>query len=33
MTKTTLGAHPYLLGFDQLERLAELGGEGRANRN
>ena len=23
MTKTTLGAHPYLLGFDQLERLAE----------
>ncbi|MCR9088220.1 MAG: Hsp20 family protein [Rhodobacteraceae bacterium] len=23
MTKLTLGAHPYLLGFDQLERLVE----------
>jgi len=23
MTKTTLGAHPFLLGFDQLERLVE----------
>jgi len=23
MTKMTLGTHPYLLGFDQLERLAE----------
>lgn len=23
MTKISLGAHPYLLGFDQLERLAE----------
>ena len=22
MTKMTLGTHPYLLGFDQLERLA-----------
>lgn len=31
MTKTGLGTHPYLLGFDQLERLAERaakGGEG-----
>lgn len=23
MTKTTLGTHPFLLGFDQLERLVE----------
>ena len=23
MTKTTFGAHPYLLGFEQLERLVE----------
>ena len=23
MTKLTLGAHPYMLGFDQLERLLE----------
>jgi HSP20 family molecular chaperone IbpA len=23
MTKTTLGSHPFLLGFDQLERLVE----------
>ena len=23
MTKTTLGAHPFLLGFEQLERLVE----------
>ena len=23
MTKLTLGAHPYLLGFDELERLVE----------
>ena len=23
MTKLTLGAHPFLLGFDQLERLVE----------
>lgn len=28
MTKTTLGAHPYLLGFDQLERLAERAAKG-----
>ena len=31
MTKISLGSHPYLLGFDQLERLAERaakGGEG-----
>ncbi len=23
MTKLTLGSHPFLLGFDQLERLVE----------
>ena len=28
MTKMTLGAHPYLLGFDQLERLAERAAKG-----
>ena len=28
MTKTTPGAHPYLLGFDQLERLAERAAKG-----
>lgn len=28
MTKITLGAHPYLLGFDQLERLAERAAKG-----
>lgn len=28
MTKMTLGTHPYLLGFDQLERLAERAAKG-----
>ena len=28
MTKMTLGNHPYLLGFDQLERLAERAAKG-----
>ena len=28
MSKTGLGAHPYLLGFDQLERLAERASKG-----
>lgn len=28
MTKISLGAHPYLLGFDQLERLAERAAKG-----
>lgn len=28
MTKITLGTHPYLLGFDQLERLAERAAKG-----
>lgn len=28
MTKVSLGAHPYLLGFDQLERLAERAAKG-----
>ena len=28
MTKMTLGTHPYLLGFDQLERLAERASKG-----
>ncbi|MDO5647276.1 Hsp20 family protein [Paracoccus sp. (in: a-proteobacteria)] len=28
MTKITLGSHPYLLGFDQLERLAERAAKG-----
>lgn len=28
MTKTSLGAHPYLLGFDQIERLAERAAKG-----
>ncbi|WP_134726189.1 Hsp20 family protein [Paracoccus luteus] len=28
MTKMTLGGHPYLLGFDQLERLAERAAKG-----
>ncbi len=28
MTKMSLGAHPYLLGFDQLERLAERAAKG-----
>ena len=28
MTKMTLGSHPYLLGFDQLERLAERAAKG-----
>ena len=28
MTKTGFGAHPYLLGFDQLERLAERAARG-----
>lgn len=29
MTKMTLGSHPYLLGFDQLERLSERAAKGR----
>lgn len=28
MTKISLGSHPYLLGFDQLERLAERAAKG-----
>ena len=28
MSKISLGAHPYLLGFDQLERLAERAAKG-----
>ena len=28
MTKISLGAHPYLLGFDQIERLAERAAKG-----
>lgn len=28
MTKISLGAHPYLLGFDQLERLVERAAKG-----
>ncbi|OWU84346.1 heat-shock protein Hsp20 [Oceanicola sp. 22II-s10i] len=28
MTKLTLGSHPYLLGFEQLERLLERGAKG-----
>ena len=28
MTKISLGAHPYLLGFDQLERLVERASKG-----
>ena len=28
MTKMSLGTHPYLLGFDQLERLAERAAKG-----
>ena len=28
MTKMTLGTHPFLLGFDQLERLAERAAKG-----
>ncbi|TJZ93977.1 Hsp20 family protein [Paracoccus gahaiensis] len=28
MTKMSLGSHPYLLGFDQLERLAERAAKG-----
>ena len=28
MTKMTLGTHPYLLGFDQLERMAERAAKG-----
>lgn len=28
MTKGSLGAHPYLLGFDQIERLAERAAKG-----
>lgn len=28
MTKISLGAHPYLLGFDQIERLAERAARG-----
>ena len=28
MTKISLGTHPYLLGFDQLERLAERAAKG-----
>ncbi|MDP5306102.1 Hsp20 family protein [Paracoccus spongiarum] len=28
MTKISLGAHPYLLGFDQLERMAERAAKG-----
>lgn len=28
MSKVSLGAHPYLLGFDQLERLAERAAKG-----
>lgn len=28
MTKISLGAHPFLLGFDQLERLAERAAKG-----
>ena len=28
MSKVSLGAHPYLLGFDQLERLAERASKG-----
>lgn len=28
MTKISLGAHPYLLGFDRLERLAERAAKG-----
>lgn len=28
MTKITLGAHPFLLGFDQLERMAERAAKG-----
>ena len=29
MTKLTLGTHPFLLGFEQLERLAERAANGR----
>ena len=28
MTKISLGSHPYLLGFDQLERMAERAAKG-----
>ncbi|MDM7255187.1 MAG: heat-shock protein Hsp20, partial [Paracoccus sp. (in: a-proteobacteria)] len=28
MSKVSFGAHPYLLGFDQLERLAERAAKG-----
>lgn len=28
MTKISLGAHPYMLGFDQLERMAERAAKG-----